>query len=232
MKSKKRKEKRKDHIKLVDISKLRFAIELEVEFPETKDSEALIGRHRVLNGWEIDYDGSLENGAEYRPKNKNKLYYNEESLLQIKEILALIRVHGGKISRRCGLHIHIDCTKFTNKQILEIIKEFIIKQKYIVKRFNIDKERLEETCKLLPRDNLQKLTVTDIRKFRKESDWSFNCYSYLDEKYYSLNASHLRKEDYGTLEFRLFDATTSYRKIKEQIHWVIGFVRDCLEREQ
>ena len=71
---------KKNNIKFVDISKIRFAIEIECEFPHTKDSQKLIDRHSVLNSWEIDYDGSLSNGAEYRPRKNNHLYWNEESL--------------------------------------------------------------------------------------------------------------------------------------------------------
>jgi hypothetical protein len=224
---------KKDKIKLIDITKIRFAVELEVEFPNSKDSQKLIDRHRVLEGWDIDYDGSLENGAEYRPKNKNHLYYNDESLTQLKEILALIRVHRGRISKNCGLHIHIDAKNFTDKQILEIIKEFIHKQRYIVKRFEVHKDRLENTCQLLPRDNLKKLTEKQIHDFRKQHEmWSYQGYNgLLDEKYNACNISHLRKGDFGTLEFRLYDSTLSYKKVKEQILFTLNFIRDCLERE-
>jgi hypothetical protein len=225
--------KNKKDIKLFDYTKLRWAIEIEVEFPQSKDSQKLIDRHRVLKGWEIDFDGSLDNGAEYRPINKNHLHWNEEALTQLKEILALIRVHRGKVNKNCGLHCHIDCTKFTDKQILEIIKEFIHKQRYIIKKFDVHPDRLADTCKLLPRENLNKLTEQQIHKYRSEDKtWGFNSYNSLaDEKYMALNISHLRKGDYNTLEFRLFDSTLSYRKLKEQIQWALQFIKDCIERE-
>jgi len=227
-------DKMKDKIILVDIKHIRWAIEIEVEFPHSKDSQKLIDRHRVLDGWEIDYDGSLTNGAEYRPKNSNHLYWNEESLTQLQEILALIKVHKGHIGKSCGLHCHVDAKKFTDKQILVIIKEFIRKQKYIVKKFNVHPDRLEDTCKLLPRDGLSKLTEKQIHNFRKQaSDWSYDGYNgLLDEKYNALNISHLRSGDYSTLEFRLFDSTLSYKKLKTQIEWVLNFIKDSLEREE
>ena len=223
----------KSNIKLINISKIRFAMELEVEFPNSKNSQKLIDRHRVLEGWEIDTDGSLENGAEYRPKRSNHLYWNEESLIQIKEILALIKVHRGKINKTCGLHLHINTKNFTDKQILTIIKEFIIKQKYIVKRFEVHADRLESTCRLLPRENLNKLTERQINNYRKQTQtWSYDGYNGLmDEKYNALNITHLRQGDYGTLEFRLFDGTLSYKKLKSQIEWTLNFIKDCLERE-
>jgi hypothetical protein len=223
----------KDKIKLVNIKKIRFAVEIEVEFPHSKDSQKLIDRHRVLEGWEIDYDGSLENGAEYRPKNSNHLYWNEESLTQLKEILALIKVHRGKVMKTCGLHIHINCKNFTDRQILFIIKEFIACQKYIVKTFEVHPDRLEDTCKLLPKENLNKLTEKQIHNFRNQTnEWGYSGYdALLDEKYRALNVSHLRKGDYGTLEMRLFDSTLSYKKLIYQIKWSLEFIKRSIERE-
>ena len=220
-------------VKLIDIKKLRFAIELEVEFPHSKDSQKLIDRHHVLDSWEIDYDGSLDNGAEYRPKNKNHLHWNEESLMQIKEILALIKVHRGRVNKNCGLHIHINCRNFSDKQIVFIIKEFIACQRYIVKTFEVHPDRLESTCRLLPRENLQKLTEKQIRDFRKQTNkWNYSGYNALmEEKYNALNIGHLREGDYGTLEFRLFDSTLSYKKLKSQIEWTLNFIKRSVERE-
>jgi hypothetical protein len=126
---------KKDKIKFVDISKIRFGVEIEVEFTNPELGQKLIDRHRVLEGWTIDVDGSLEGGAEYKPKNNNHLYWNEESLTQLKEILAIIKCHKGHVSKNCGLHIHIDCKKFSDKQVLFIIREFIACQRYIIKTF-------------------------------------------------------------------------------------------------
>ena len=59
---------------------IRFAPEIEVEFKNTKISDNLIKKHRIIPKWSLDYDGSLESGCEYRPKDCNKLYFNEDSI--------------------------------------------------------------------------------------------------------------------------------------------------------
>jgi hypothetical protein len=222
--------KEKD-IKLVDIKKIRFAPELEIELPAKTDSERLIERGKTLKGWEIKSDGSLENGIELSPENSNHLYYNEDSLLQIKEVLALVRVYRGKALSTCGLHIHINIKNLSDKQILTIIKEWVHRQKYIAKKFNVSKERLENTCKLLPKSELHKLTEKEIHAYRNNLRTSFRAYSYIDEKYYSLNVSHLPKQDYQTIEFRLFGGTVNFREIKEAIYFTLTFIKDSLERE-
>jgi hypothetical protein len=222
----------KKQIRLVKISSIRFSPEIEVEFPLSKDSQKLIDRHKLLTGWELDFDGSLENGAEYRPKRSNHLFWNEESLTQLKEVLALIRVHRGRVSSKAGLHIHINVKNLSSKQILTIIQEWIHKQRFIVKKFEVHKERLESMCKLLPKEGLKKLTAKQIDNFRNNDDsWNFRYYDYFQEKYYSLNITHLSKGDYGTLEFRLFNASLNYKKLKECIYWTLSFIKDSLERE-
>jgi len=223
--------KKSEKIKLVDIKKIRFAPEFEFELPAKIDSEKLIERGKTLKAWDIHRDGSLQNGIELSPENSNHLYYNEESLLQIKEILALCRVYKAKALPNCGLHIHINAKKLIDKQILTIVREWVHRQKFVAKRFNVSKERLEHTCRFLPKRELSKLTEKAIHAFRNNIRCSFNNYGYLSEKYYSLNASHLSKDDYGTLEFRMFSSTTNFKEIKEVIYFVLHFIQESLERE-
>jgi hypothetical protein len=230
MKKKKNKPQKKE-IKLIDIRKIRYAPELEIELPAKIDADKLIDRGKTLKGWEIKSDGSLDNGIELSPENTNHLYYNEDSLMQIKEVLALVRVYRGKALSTCGLHIHINVRNLTDKQILTIIKEWVHKQRFIAKKFHVHKDRLESTCKLLPKSELHKLTEKEIHAFRNNLRTSFRTYSYLDEKYYSLNVSHLPKNSYQTIEFRLFSGSVNYREIKEAIYFTLSFVKDCLERE-
>lgn len=232
MKKIKNKKVKPKEAKLIDISKIRFSPEIEVELPAKVDSDRLIERGKTLKGWEIKSDGSLENGIELSPENSNHLYYNKDDLMQIKEILALIRVYRGKINpETCGFHLHIDVKKLSDKQILTIIKEFIHKQRYIVKKFNVHKHRLEETCKLLPKTELHTLTEKAIHQYRNKTSYEFRAYGYIDSKYHSLNVSHMAKDDYGTLEFRLFGGSLNFREIKERIFWALNFVKDCLERD-
>jgi len=227
----KKKTKKEEKIKLVDITKIRFSLEFEFELPAKTDADKLIERGKTLKGWEIKSDGSLTNGIELSPENRNHLYYNSDSFMQIKEVLALVRVYRGKASPSCGLHCHINVKNLSDKQILTIIKEWVHRQKYVTKRFCISKERLSETCKLLPKNELSKLTEKAIHQFRTKDNYSFSHYSYLDEKYYSLSAIHLPKNDYQTIEFRCFESTTNFKEIKSVIYFVLTFIQEALERE-
>ncbi len=221
----------KKQIKLIKLESIRFSPEFEFELPSEKLSEKLIERGRTLKGWEIKSDGSLEHGIELSPENSNHLYWNEDSLMQIKEVLALCRVYRAQAKNTCGLHIHVNVKNLSDKQIQNIIHEWIHKQQFVAKRFNVSKERIENTCKFLPKKELHKLTEKSIHEFRHNKHSSFGGYDYLDNKYYSLNILHLPKGEYETLEFRLFSATTNFKEIKSAINWVLNFIKDSLERE-
>jgi hypothetical protein len=118
----KSKEIKKDKIKLVNIKQLRFSPELEIELPKKEDSQSLIDRGKTLKGWEIKSDSTLDNGIELSPENSNHLYWNKESLMQIKEVLAIVRVHKGFINKKtCGLHIHVSTKGLSDKNVLKII---------------------------------------------------------------------------------------------------------------
>jgi hypothetical protein len=226
----KNKHKKEEKIKLTDITKIRFSPEFEFELPAKTDADKLIERGKTLKGWTLKADGSLSNGIELSPENSNHLFYNEDCLMQIKEVLALVRVYKGRALPSCGLHVHINCKNLSDKQVLTIIKEFIHKQKFIVKRFGVSKIRLSETCKLLPKSDY-KLTEKVIHQYRNKEGYSFSGYSSLDEKYRSLNISHLPKNDYQSLEFRCFESTVNFKEIKSIIYFVLTFIQGALERE-
>ena len=224
--------KKQNKLKLMKIEYIRFAPEFEFELPKSENSEELINKGRTLKGWEIKMDGTLNNGIELSPRNSNKLYWNKDSWMQIKEILALVRTHRGFADKKtCGFHVHVDAKKLTDKQIVSIIKEWVHKQDYIVKRFKVSNYRLKKTCQLLLKSKINKLTEKDIKNFRNQDEFNWVNYPELAEKHKSLNVSHLPLYDYQTLEFRLFGASLKLKEIKERILFCLNFIKDSCERD-
>jgi len=201
------------------LDSIRFAVEIECEFPEVKDSYQLIEKNRLIRGWEMDFDGSLENGAEYRPKNKNKLYYNEDCIDQIKEIIGLIKAHKGHIRPTCGSHVHIDMKNFKNQEIINIVKAFYQHQDKIYKDFKVIKSRENCNAKKLNKRMVNSLTpakITAIKRGRsafkedmfQDRDFGLNLYSL---------------SVHNSLEFRIFNGTIQVRNIKSNVKWAIEF---------
>jgi hypothetical protein len=212
------------------VYKLRWSPELEVEFPAKTDIDKLHSRYdKFLGDWKVTTDGSLDNGLEFKPKDSHKLYFKDETFEEIREILHLIKGHKGKVTKTCGLHIHVDMSSLNDAQVAMIVREFIHKQTFIIKKFKVRKERLEDMCKLLPRNGLSKITPKTINLIRTTDSWSLPSYPSFQDKHHALNILNLR--NYGTLEFRLFEPTTDVREIKKIIKWLFEFLIDSLERE-
>jgi hypothetical protein len=206
-----------------NLKNLRFAVELEVEFPNKVDSQKLINKHRIIRGWEITWDGTLDNGAEYKAKDRNKLYWNEDSIDQIREIIGLIKAHRGNIkSSTCGLHVHIDMKNFTPKEIRNIVVAFIKKQNSLYKRFKVFKCR-ETYAQKIPIKYLKYITENNIKKVKENGSLDIGC-DYFNDRHYSLNILSLDK--HNSLEFRLFNGTIQINKIKQAIKFALEF---CLK---
>jgi len=214
-----------------NIAKIRFGIEIEAELPESIDVNKLIDRNITLKGWELIHDASLKNGIEVKPIIKNKLFYNDNSLLQIQEVLTLLKFYRGKANSHSeGFHIHIDAKNFTNKQILNILYQFMKQQNDIIKLFKIPSLRLKNMCQPIRKKELNELTEQELNKFRKGNTYR-NLSNILDNKYCLINICHLNIADYQTIEFKCFNNTLNFKKIKKNILWTLNFVKDSLERE-
>jgi hypothetical protein len=209
---------------------LRFSLEIEAEFPEKINTTELRARYRKLLGsWTVTTDYSLNNGLEFKPTNKNKLKFTPECFAEIAEIMKIIRIHKGKVDgKTCGLHVHIDMTRVSNKDLLKIIKESYAKQLYIIKDFKVRQERLKKYCKPLTKKEVSKLNVNVLEQFRSDPKYVLNN-EYLQNKYYLLNIKSLL--EFNTIEFRLFNGTKYMRDIKKIMKYIFEFLINALERE-
>jgi hypothetical protein len=202
------------------LESVRYGVELEVEFKSDEISQKLIEKHRIIRGWKVDYDGSLDAGAEYKPTNGNKLHYNEDSIDQIKEIIGLIKAHKGHIRPTCGGHVHIDMSQFTNQEIVNIVKAFVKKQKGIYRKFRVLKSRSDDHARKIPKEVLTKLDASIIKNI-KSNEYGSNESDYFSNRDFGLNILSLGR--HGTLEFRLFSGSIQISTWKTYIKFAINF---------
>jgi len=212
------------------LENIRYGVEIECEYPDSKDSSKLIEKHRVIRGWEITFDGSLDNGSEYKAKKGNKLYYNEDGIDQIKEIIGLIKAHRGHIKKTCGSHVHICMSKFSNQEIVNIIKAFIKKQDYIYHKFEVLKCRQKDHARKIPKDVLKLLTAEIVKKTKKNEYGDNEIHEYFGNRDYGLNMLSLAR--HGTLEFRIFSGSIQIRTWKKYIQFAINFCLDNCRGKQ
>jgi len=174
----------------------------------------------MRNGTSYWSRNSLSNGAEYRPKDRNKLFWKEDCFDQIKEIIGLIKAHRGKIiPTTCGLHVHIDMSKFSNQEIINIIKAFIKKQPKIFRQFRIIPSR-KDYAQRIPKKASNEVTMDVIKKLRTYEQLQYE-EGFIGDRHYALNVLALNA--HSTLEWRIFNGSLKINKIKEAIKFALQF---------
>ena len=200
------------------LNNIRFAVEIEVEFPEVKDSYKLIEKNRIIRGWELDYDASLDNGAEYRPKNRNHLYFNEDSLDQIKEIIGLIKAHKGHIRPTCFTQgTQILMSDYTQKDITKVKKgDFVLALDIL--------SGILKSSKVLKTFKSKRPTITIDENFSVTPDHPF-LYKY-DQRWYKTP-----KNVFAPIEFlnSVYKIYNSNYKSRHEEDWYNGWLAGALD---
>jgi hypothetical protein len=202
------------------LESIRFGVEIEFNLPKNIDNLEFISNFKPISGWEIVEDPSTDNGAELRPKKSNKLYFNEKSMKQIKRALNTLKKYNASVDGSCGGHVHVDMSKFLNKEIVKIFKSFYKSQDLLIEKFQVKDERLECHTQRLD-SSAMKLKIARISRLKNLEDESFYGTTCLTDKAYLLNIRSL--SEHGTLEFRLFNGTLSFEQWKYNIKYAIEF---------
>lgn len=211
------------HHKSRKLNDIRFSPEIEVEFKNEKISTDLINKHRIIKGWDIKVENGLMKGAEYIPKNSNKLFFNSDSKDQIKEILAIIKVHKGFVTNKCGLHCHIDAKSFTSQEIVNIVKAFIKKQKDIYIKFKVYRRREKRHAEKIPNIIYDIINKDIVDSIRRGNPINLNS-DYFISRFWGLNLQSLNA--HNSIEFRFANGEIKFNKIIRVIKFCIEF---CLK---
>lgn len=169
-----------------DVKEKEVGIEIEME------GEALF--NAPLDNWRIATDGSLRGEClEYvfiEPVKRHKVL---ETLVRLQEAFLAV---GSKLkpSDRCGVHVHLNCQRFTVQQVLTFATLYLSLEGLLMRWCGEDREgniftmRLKDAEAAIP--ELIKAQITGSLR-------DLQCDTY---RYSSLNFSSLSK--YGSLEFR------------------------------
>lgn len=187
-------------------------VEIEAERGEKKDLNK-----DLPNICGIAYDGSVQNGLEVQtvPASLNKL----EEL--VTETLKVMKAHGYKGTKACGLHIHIDGRDIrrSHKKIIQVIKTFYATEDLLYSmlppsRWNV------KFCQRLSKNYLYKNFNTKLTKDVFEKNWykedrigaieQRKSRKYDKSRYYGLNVHSIFFR--GTVELRYHSGTVSAEK--------------------
>lgn len=165
----------------------------------------------------IDYDGSLSNGAEIRCKPAN----GDELFNQIDFMCDYLKSVGCATNKRCGLHIHIDARDLNDNDLKKIYMTYSVFQKQLFKVVNKYRQN-NNYCEKLYEDRLINLMNNNIynviygvnnNRIKLNNSTIYDRHSH--ERYKFINATTFKC--LGTIEIRLLEGTLNSEKIKNWI---------------
>ena len=157
--------------------------------------------------WRVVADSSLSNiSADLRAEVVTPiLCYND--IPEFQEVIRAVRRCGSRSSSQAGVHIHLDCSEFDGKSLINLAKLYHKQEPLILKAFGVSDERLRRYAKPMNPEFMER-----IEKCRKREASEINrlWYGYHKaspqrydpERYSAVNfTSYLIR---GSVEFRLF----------------------------
>jgi len=195
-----------DDYNLRDRGDVDIGIEIEMEGLRLPDNPP--------KWWRISYDGSLRGHAkEYILLNP---CHRKRTKKRLDELRKSFEKNGSELkpSDRCGVHIHVNCQKMTNEEVMNFSIVYLILENILVK-----------WCGETREGNLFCLRASDaeyiIKALVEAKEYgNFKNMQKNDFRYASLNFSSLSK--YGSLEFRAMPAEKDFKRIQLWIEMLLA----------
>ena len=176
--------------------------------------------------WKVVADASLSNVAKQYQAEIVSPILNYDDLPTLQNIVRQVRTDTrARISKQCGIHVHIDAAKFSPKALGNLIKIVNKQEDLIVEALGVNHDRLVKYSKKLKTE-----LVNDIVRRKPRSIEHLNrlWYGYRNHhpshydstRYHGLNLHNVWYR--GTVEFRYFEGTLHAGKIKTYIQFCLA----------
>ena len=195
--------------------------------------------------WKATYDSSIiaqkkSRGRTVQAADEYKcevvspiLTYGDMADLQ--EIVRRLRHSGAFVNSQCGIHIHVDASRYTPQTLRNLVNIIASKEDILYKALRIDPARLR-WCKktnerLLETINRKKpQTMEALKDIWYAGSTRGRDEHYNDTRYHGLNLHSTFTK--GTVEFRLFNSTTHAGEIKAYIQFCLAVSHQALTQKK
>ena len=224
---------------------LRFGIEIEtVGLSRTKLAEAI---HSVVGGtlssdyrdvritatdgrsWKVVPDGSLS-GGEYSGEIVSPIL-NYDDLETLQQVVRAVRGAGARVDASCGVHVHIDGSRFDAKSVVNLVKLVHKQERLIEHALGVSEQRLARYCKPIDEAFMQRIESRRPKTMQELKDaWygrpNVTPTRYCSTRYRSLNLNSLLFR--GSIELRLFNGTLHAGEIKAYVQLSLALAAKAL----
>jgi hypothetical protein len=179
--------------------------------------------------WRVVPDGSLSGGEQSGEIVSPVLGYDDIDELQ--QVVRAVRNSGGRSDQSCGIHVHIDGSRFDARGVTNLVKMVHKQERLIEQALGISETRLQRYCRPVDAEFIRRLESRRPRTMQEVSDaWygrrNANPDRYDSSRYHGLNLNSLFFR--GTIELRFFNGTTHAGEIKSYIQFALALAAKAL----
>ena len=195
--------------------------------------------------WKATYDSSIiaqkkSGGRTVQAADEYKceivspiLTYGDMADLQ--EVVRRLRHSGAFVNSQCGIHIHVDASRYTPQTLRNLVNIIASKEDILYKALRIDPARLrwckKTNEKLIETINRRKpQTMEALKDIWYAGSTRGRDEHYNDTRYHGLNLHSTFTK--GTVEFRLFNSTTHAGEIKAYIQFCLAVSHQALTQKK
>ena len=195
--------------------------------------------------WKATYDSSIiaqkkSGGRTVQAADEYKceivspiLTYGDMADLQ--EVVRRLRHSGAFVNSQCGIHIHVDASRYTPQTLRNLVNIIASKEDILYKALRIDPARLrwckKTNEKLMEAINRRKpQTMEALKDIWYAGSTRGRDEHYNDTRYHGLNLHSTFTK--GTVEFRLFNSTTHAGEIKAYIQFCLAVSHQALTQKK
>ena len=158
-----------------------------------------------------------------------------EDMADLQEIIRQLRHKGAFVNSQCGIHIHVDASRYTPQTLRNLVNIIASKEDILYKALRIDPARLrwcqktnEKLIKAINRRKPQ--TMEALKDIWYAGSTRGRDEHYNDTRYHGLNLHSTFTK--GTVEFRLFNSTTHAGEIKAYIQFCLAVSHQALTQKK
>lgn len=158
-----------------------------------------------------------------------------EDMADLQEIIRQLRHKGAFVNSQCGIHIHVDASRYTPQTLRNLVNIIASKEDILYKALRIDPARMR-WCKktnerLIEAINRKKpQTMEALKDIWYAGSTRGRNEHYNDTRYHGLNLHSTFTK--GTVEFRLFNSTTHAGEIKAYIQFCLAVSHQALTQKK
>lgn len=195
--------------------------------------------------WKATYDSSIiaqkkSGGRTMRAADEYKCevvspILTYEDMADLQEIIRQLRHKGAFVNSQCGIHIHVDASRYTPQTLRNLVNIIASKEDILYKALRIDPARMR-WCKktngeLLEAINRRKpQTMEALKDIWYAGSTRGRDEHYNDTRYHGLNLHSVFTK--GTVELRLFNSTTHAGEIKAYIQFCLAVSHQALTQKK